>query len=56
MPTGAQAPTKGSRPIRLPLAEHAYAHFLPERPYAKARLPELYEDSPALLPEACPGG
>ena len=56
MTTVAQAPPKGDRTIRLPLAEHEYARFLTDRPYAKARLQEIYEDSPALFPEAFPWG
>ena len=56
MTTVAQAPPKGYRTIRLPLAEHEYARFLTDRPYAKARLQEIYEDSPELFPEAFPWG
>src|SRR6266849_5292681 len=56
MTTVAQPPTKGYRTIRLPLAEHEYERFLTDRPYAKARLQELYEDYPELFPEAFPWG
>ena len=56
MTTVAQAPPKGYRTIRLPLAEHEYARFLTDRPYAKARLQEIDEDAPAWLPEAFPWG
>jgi hypothetical protein len=42
--------------MRFPLAEHEYEPFLTDRPYAKARLQELYEDARALFPEAFPGG
>jgi hypothetical protein len=56
MATVAHAPTTGYRTIRLPLAEHEYARFLHDRPSAKARLQELYEDYPALCPKAFPWG
>jgi len=38
------------------LAEHEYARFLTDRPYAKARLQEIDEDAPAWFPEAFPWG
>jgi hypothetical protein len=56
MTTVAQAPPKGYRTIRLPLDEQEYERFLTDRPYAKARLQELYEDAPELFPEAFPEG
>jgi len=56
MITVAHPPTKGYRTIRVPLAEHEYERFLSDRTYAKARLQEIYEDSPALFPEAFPWG
>ena len=52
MTTVAHPPPRGYRTIRLPLSEYEYARFLSERLYAKARLQELYEDSPALFPAA----
>ena len=52
----AHPPKKGYRTIRLPLAESEYDRFLSDRAYAKARLEELYEDFPALFPEAFPWG
>lgn len=56
MTTVAHPPTTGYRTIRLPIAEHEYARFLTDRPYARARLQELCEDAPALFPEAFPWG
>jgi hypothetical protein len=56
MTTVTQAPTKGYRTIRLPLAQQEYERFLTDRPYAKARLQECYEDAPELFPEVFPGG
>jgi hypothetical protein len=56
MTTVAHPPPKGYRTIRVSLSEHEYARFLSERLYAKARLQELYEDAPALFPEAFPWG
>ena len=56
MTTLARPPSQGYRTIRLPLSEPEYERFLSDRPYAKARLQELYEDSPALFPAACPRG
>jgi hypothetical protein len=56
MTTGAHPPTKGYHTIRFPLAEHEYERFLSDRTYAKARLQDLYEDSPELCPEAFPWG
>ena len=47
---------KGYRTIRLPLAESEYDRFLSDRAYVKARLDELYEDCPAVFPEAFPWG
>ena len=56
MTTLAHPPSKGYRTIRLPLSEPEYERFLSDRPYAKARLQELYEDSPELFPAAFPRG
>ena len=56
MATVTHPPKKGYRTIRLPLAESEYDRFLSERAYAKARLDELYEDFPAVFPEAFPWG
>jgi hypothetical protein len=56
MTTIAPPPTKGSRTIRVPLAEPEYARFLSDRTSAKARLQEIYEEYPALFPEAFPWG
>ena len=52
MTTVTHPPKKGYRTVRLPLAESEYDRFLSDRPYAKARLDELYEDFPELFPEA----
>jgi hypothetical protein len=46
MTTGAHAPKKGYRTIRLPLTESEYDRFLTNRVYARARLEEFYEDVP----------
>jgi hypothetical protein len=56
MTTVTHPPKKGYRTVRLPLAESEYDRFLSDRPYAKARLDELYEDFPELFPEAFPWG
>jgi len=47
---------KGYRTIRLPLAESEYDRFLSDRIYAKTRLDELYEEFPAVFPDAFPWG
>ncbi len=49
-------PPKGYRTIRLPLREDEHERFLTDRSYARSRLQALYEDSPALFPEAFPRG
>jgi hypothetical protein len=56
MATVAHPPKKGYRTIRLPLAESEYDCFLSDRADANARLDELYEDFPALFPDAFPWG
>ena len=52
MTTVSHPPRKGYRTIRLPLGELEYDRFTQDRTYAKSRLEELYEDHPALFPEA----
>ncbi len=52
MTTVSHPPKKGYRTIRLPLGEPEYDQFITDRPYAKSRLEERYEASPALFPEA----
>ena len=42
---------KGYRPLRLALAEHAYARFVSEKRVATERLAEISWQYPALLPE-----
>ena len=56
MTTGAQPPNKGYRTIRLPLAESAYARFLPDRSSAEDRLEELYAECADLFPDTFPWG
>ena len=56
MTTVAHPPPKGYRTIRVPLSEHEYERLLSDRTSAKARLQELYEDSPELFPAAFPRG
>jgi hypothetical protein len=56
MTTGTHRLKKGYRTIRLPLAESEYERFLSDRVYAKTRLDALYEDFPALFPDAFPWG
>jgi hypothetical protein len=56
MTTGAHAPKKGYRTIRLPLAESEYDRFLTDRSYAKDRLEELYEECAELFPGEFPSG
>ena len=56
MITGAHAPKKGYRTIRVPLAESEYDRFLTNRAYAKAQLEEFSEDVPAWFPDAFPWG
>ena len=56
MTTGAHAPKKGYRTIRLPLAESEYDRVLTHRAYAKAQLEEFSEDVPAWFPDAFPWG
>ena len=56
MNTVTHPPQKGYRTIRLPVGESEYDRFLVDRSYAKARLDELYEDFPALFPDAFPWG
>src|ERR1700758_817869 len=56
MTTGAPAPKKGYRTIRLPLAASESDRFLTHRAYAKARLEEFDEDVPAFFPDAFPWG
>jgi hypothetical protein len=56
MTTGAHAPKKGYRTIRLPLAESEYDRFLTNRAYAKAQLEEFSKDVPAWFPDAFPWG
>ena len=52
MTTVSHPPRKGYRTIRLPLGELEYDRFTQDRTYAKSRLEALYEDHPALFPEA----
>ena len=40
----------------MPLAESEYDRFLTDRPYAKDRLEELYEECAELFPDALPSG
>jgi hypothetical protein len=56
MATVTHPPQKGYRTMRLPLAASEYDRFLSDRAYAKARLDALYEDFPAVFPDAFPWG
>ena len=47
---------KGSRTLRLPVAEHEYDLFVSEKTFAKERLEHLYGQYPELFPESCEQG
>ena len=49
MTTGAYPSTNGYRTLRLPLDRHEYDDFLSEKACAKARLEEVYGQSPELF-------
>lgn len=43
-------PRRGSRTIRLPLAESTYRQFVNERDFARETVDQLYQDYPELFP------
>ena len=52
MTTVAQAPSRGYRTVRLPIAETDYDQFIGDNDFARATLEGLYDQHPELFPEA----